>query len=447
MNVFVAGGGRVGFHLARLLTIEGHDVTIIEIDPNRVEQADYALDARTITGNAVSVMLLTEAGVGAADVFVAALRTDELNLLAAATAKSLGAKQVVARVDDASYIESSMLYETLLNIDYILSPDALTAAEIARFIENPGMIAMEEFGRGLVQMRQVRVAKSPTRNGRTLRDVCPPGCGALLGTINRKGQTMVPNGSSVVEPGDLITLIGKRESIPTLQSQFQGHITKTDHITIMGGGSIGLHLAQLLDNRACSVKLIDWDMERCNFLAAKLKRVKVVCRDASSRSALEQEHIDEMDLFVATTSDDERNIMACVLAKEIGAAHSVAVVNQPDFAPLVGRLGIDHAVTPRACLSNRILRLIHQKNISTLAVLDEGQVEIIEFKVEAPAPLTGKSLRDIAGRFPKGALVATILRGEEVIVPSGESRIEVGDSVVMVAALDSIDAVLKLFTS
>jgi trk system potassium uptake protein TrkA len=442
MNIFIAGGGRVGFHLAHLLSVEGHDVTIIDKDVNRIEQADYALDVQTLTGDAVSVMLLKEIGVASADVFVAAMGTDELNLISAATAKGLGAKQVVARVDDANYIESNILYETVLNIDYLLSPEALTALEIARFIDNPGMVAVEDFGRGLVQMRQIRAATAP---GDRLKDVCPPGCGVLFGVISRNGKSFIPHGETVVQTGDLVTLIGRRGKLEPVQRQFQAAPDRTERVVIMGGGSIGLHLAQLLDGRSISAKLLDWNMDRCSVLAAKLRKVKVVCRDATSRSSLEQEHINDVDLFVATTSDDEHNIMASVLAKELGADHTVAVVHQPDFAPLVYRLGIDHAVTPRACLANRILKLVHQKTVSTLAVLEEGQVEVLEFPVQRKTAITGKTLAQIGSKMPSNSLVATILRGDDVIVPSGEDAIQVGDSVVMIASLDSVDVVQKLF--
>lgn len=445
MNVFVAGGGRVGFHLAQLLTIEGHHVTVIERDPNRVEQADYALDASTICGNAKSVLLLREAGAADADLFVAALGEDESNLLAAGTAKGLGAKLAVARVDDPLYIESNILYETLLNIDYILSPEALTAREIARFVDHPGIIATQEFGRGLVQMRQVRVAKTPTTGGKVLGDVLPPGGGVLLGAIHRQAKSFVPHGDTVIENGDLVTLIGRHDHIQQVAQDFHGQETRADKIVIMGGGSIGLHLAQILDNGQRSVKLLDWDLPRCKRVAARLTNVKVVNRDATSRTALEQEHVHETDLFVATAGDDESNIMASVLAKELGAQNTLAVVHQPDFAPMVHRLGIDHAVTPRAALANRILTLVHQGSFSRLAVLEEGQVEIIEFQVEKETPITGKRLMDVRNRFPRGALVATILRGDTVIVPGGDDSVEVGDAVVVVAALDSTEAVQKLF--
>ena len=445
MNIVIAGGGRIGFHLARLLSADNHDLTVIEMAPGRLEQIDDALDVSTANGSAASVTLLQAAGVAEADLFVAATGHDEVNLIAAAAAKNLGAAQVIARIDQATYIEESILYEAMLGIDYVLSPEALTAIEIANYIETSGIVAVEHFGRGLVQMRQMRVTKSPTTRGKTLEDICPPGSGVLLGVVSRNSEIIIPHGDTIVKAGDLVTLIGQSEMVDSMQKRFQGLEPKSQNVVIMGGGSIGFHLAQALETGRRSVKLFDRDLARCNELAEALPKTKVVCRDGTSRGDLDQEHVDVTDIFVAATGDDERNIMAGVLAKEVGADQAIVVVHHPDFASLVGKLGIDHVVTPRACMANRILKLLHRKDVTSLAVLEEGQVEIVEFPVNLATPIIGKKLKDLKSRLPHNALIATILRGENVIVPGGGDEIRAGDSVVVIVASDSLEAVQKLF--
>jgi trk system potassium uptake protein len=441
MKIFIAGGGRVGFHLARLLSAEHQDVTVIEAIAEQREQIDFALDVSTAQGDASSVMLLQSLGVSGADLFVASMGRDEVNLIAAATAKGLGARKVVARVDNPMYIESNILYETVLGIDYIVSPDALAALEIANYIEHHGVLAVEDFGRGLIQMRQIRVTRTPTINGKTLKDVIPSGSGVLVGLIDRAGQTIIPHGDTVVQQGDHATLVGHKDKISTFQRLFQDEEAKARRVAIMGGSTLGMRLALALEGKVKTIKVFERREDRSDLLATKLTKAKVVCRDATSRSALEQEHVDTVDVFVAATNDDERNIMASVLAKEVGAKTSVAVVHQPDFAPLVERLGIDLAVTPRSCVANRIIKLVHQKNVTSLAVLGEGQVEVLEFAIGEGSPALGKRLKDFT--LPRGALITTILRGERVFVPGGNDEIHAGDSVILLAAADSLDAARK----
>ncbi|MFA6240254.1 MAG: Trk system potassium transporter TrkA, partial [Candidatus Hydrogenedentales bacterium] len=300
----------------------------------------------------------------------------------------------------------------------------------------------EDFGRGLVKMRQLRVTKSPTTNGKTLKDIQLP-AGTLVGAISRNGATIIPHGDSTIEPGDVVAFIGERDQIDKALALFKGIEPKPQRVVLMGGGSIGLHLAQLLESRQISVKILDWNLQRCNELAAALKKTKVVCRDATTRSSLEQEHVDRADVFVSCTSDDERNIMASVLAKEVGVTQTISVVHQPDFAPLVRKLGIDHAVTPRASVANRILRLVHQKTVASLAILEEGEVEIVELSVSEGAHIAGKALKDVS--LPRGTLVASILRGDAVLVPKGDSVVWAGDSVILIASANLIDDAQKLF--
>ena len=442
MNIFIAGGGRVGFHLARLLSAEKHDVTVIEKDRNQVEHVDYSLDVRTVLGRAEDVLLLKSLDAGSADLFIAATGVDEVNLITATTAKGLGAKQVVARVHDPLYNESDILYETVMGIDYILSPQALTAREIVNYVEHPGIVATESFGRGHIQMMQVRVAAVPLKEGETLRDLVLPK-DVLLGVIGRNGDVEIPRGDSTLHVNDYVTLIGRKESMDETIKIFQGVEVRHDKVVIMGGSRTSLHLAEVLEKRGRSVKLLEWNMARCNELAAVLKKTKVVCRDATSRLSLEQEHVDGADIFIAATHDDERNIMASVLAKEVGVREALAVVHQPDFAPLVAKLGIDHAVTPRACIANRILKLVNRERSSALAVLEDGKIEILEFKLDASSPLVGEALKAI--KFPKQTLVASILRGEEVIVPRGADALQAGDSVIVIAHARSLEAIQKLF--
>ena len=444
MNIFIAGGGRVGFHLARLLSASKQEVSVIESDPDQLEQIDYALDVSTAMGDGASALLMQSLGVSGADLFVASMGSDETNLISAAMAKGLGAKQVVARVDKPMYIEANILYESVLGIDYILSPDSLAALEIANYIEHPGILFSENLGRGLVQICQLRVDQSPMTGGKTLKDVVPPGSGVLVGMINRAGASIIPHGDAVIEKGDHITLVGQHDKMAAIQRLFLANAPKPSRVAIMGGNTLGFLLAQAIEGKMKSLKIFERREDRCDFLSTRLERTKIISRDASTRVSLEQEHLDNTDVFVAATGDDERNIMSAVLAKEVGARKVVAVVHHPDFAPLVARLGIDHAITPRACVANRVLRIVHQGQVTSLTVLGEGQIEVAEIEVGSASPVLEQPIKDWKSKFPRGALIATVLRGDKVFVPSGNDQVLAGDSVVLIASSESLELARKL---
>lgn len=441
MNIYIAGGGRIGFHLARLLSLEEHSVTVLDADANRCREIDYALDVQTIHGNAESALILQESGAPNADLFVSMTGDDEVNLIAAAIAKGLGAAQTVARVEKSMYLEGSMLYEASLGIDFLLSPDALTAIEIAEYVQSPGMLVAEQFSRGRVKMRQMRITRLQHKSV-TVKDLSlPPG--VLVALIRRGSTSIIPHGDSRIAKGDVVMVIGQPGAVDSVQKTFGGTEPKPQKVAIMGGGDIGAHLAHLLENDHEWVKVFDNNEARCKDLAGRFTRAEVLCEDATRKSALEQEFVAEADVFVATTSDDERNIMGSLLAREVGAGQAICVVHQPDFAELVQKLGIDHTVTPRACMANRIMRLVHQKEFSSLAILEEGRVELVEFTIKEGNPVINVPLQDM--HFPGGALVVAILRGKDVIVPGGGDTLRAGDSVIVVTAPEVHSELRKLF--
>jgi trk system potassium uptake protein len=442
MNIFIAGGGRVGYQLARLLAKDNHNVTVIEADQNQVDHIDYSLDVSTVTGRSQDVLLLQQLGVSDADLFIASTGVDEVNLISATTAKGLGAKTVVARVENRMYNESDILYETIMGIDYIISPQALTAHETVNYIQNPGMIGTESFGRGRVQMLQIQVTKAPHGPDESIKDIPLPD-GVLIGVISRDGVANIPYGGSKIREKDTVMLLGEKDSIKNAKRIFQGLEVRNQNVVIMGGSRTGLNLAQILEKDGHNVTLMEWSMPRCNELASELRKTKVVCRDATSRISLEQENVNNTDIFVSATHDDERNIMASVLAKEVGAKRTVAIVHQPDFAPLVRKLGIDHAVTPRSCIANRILKLTSQALSHSIAMLEDGQIEVLEFVLKDEHPLLNTPLKDI--KFPKRSLVGSILRDEKVIIPSGDDSFEPGDIVILIVNEKSIESIRKLF--
>ncbi len=445
MNIFIMGGGRVGFHLAHLLSEEDFEVTVIENDPERQEFLDLHLNARVVQGDGASVLLMQSLNAGEAALFVACTGNDDKNLVAAAAAKGLGAQQVVARVENLDYIESSIFYEGFLGVDYLLSPDALVAQEIVNFIINPGVLATEEFAKGHIQLRQVQVCPSAEAASHMLRDILPPGSGVLAGVVERDNHLHVPHGDYLIRPGDKVTLLGKRDKITDAVETFQGAEPRMQRVAIMGGGAIGQWIAHSLEGTIELVKLFERREDRALALAGGFRKsnIQVIVRDAASRESLEQEHLDTFDLFVSTTEDDERNIVAGVLAREVGVKMSAAVVHHPDFAPLVMKLGIDMAVTPRSAVGNSVLKIVRQQTVTASAILGEGEAEVLEFDVGDACPVFGQPLHKFSNQLPQDAIIATIIRGNDAFVPGGNDIIARGDAVVIIALANSCDEVRR----
>lgn len=447
MNVFIIGGGRIGFHLAQSLSAEEYDVTVIESNPEYQEQLDLQLDAQVVLGDGSSALFLQSLQIEEADLVVACTGNDEINLIAAAAAKGLGAKQVVARVEKTTLVEESFLYEGFLNIDYMLSPDALVAQEIVNYIIYPGVLAAEDFGRGRILLRQVQVSANALAANHVLSEILPPGSGVLVGVLDRNGQTTIPHGSDKILPGDKVTLLGKREQINDALQKFQGHDLRFQRIAVMGGGAIGRRIAHSLEGKVDVLKLFERLPEKAARLATGFRspQIHVINRDATSRNNLEQEQVNQFDLFIATTEDDERNIIAGVLAREVGVKMSAVVVHHPDFAPLLVKLGIDMAVTPRNVVANSILKLLHQQTVTASAILGEGKVEVAELNVHESSSAANKTLKELSQLLPKTSLITTIIHGDKTFVPSGDDTIHGGDSVVIITMAETMNDVRQLF--
>jgi trk system potassium uptake protein TrkA len=427
MNVVIVGAGEVGLHIASILSREAHNVTIVDTDQSRINRVEETLDIGTICGQGSSPDTLAAAGARSADLVLAVTDKDEVNLISAMTAKALGAEKVVARVRSQQYMDESRLsYRDLLRIDLIINPVVFTAYESAKFIENPDALAIESFARGQIEMRQVRVEDGSPLALKPLKDI-PFEDGTLIGSIMRDDAIIIPHGSSVIRPGDVVTIIGQKGRMDRMQKLITGVETRMRNVMILGGNEIGLLLSQLLENLGCAVKIFEENRARCQELAELLKSERVGAADA----------------FIGLTDDDERNIMAVLLAKELGARKGIVVIHKPDFASLLEKIGIDHAISPRLITANRILSLVRRGELRSTAVLADGRAEAIELKVAPGAPIADRTLKQV--RFPKNTLIGALVRQDQVIVPRGGDTFKVGDTVVAFAQSESIDALLKLF--
>ena len=445
MNIVILGAGTVGTSIADLLCQHRHNVTVVDDMSERVSAINDRLDVRGIHGSASQSSILFQAGVSSADLCLAVTGNDEVNLIAASMAKAMGAARTVARVYAPIYNDFSTFdYQRHFRIDRLLSLEHLSAMELAHDIRHPGTVAMEHFARGELEVDEIEVGEKTGTAGKSIKDLgLPPG--VRIASITRAGRTSLALADDTLDVGDRITLIGNGDEIDDVKELFQkGSPTKLG-VVIAGGGETGYHLAKSLQGGRVGVVLLDADRDRCDFLSENLSSVTVVHTDATQRSHLEEERVGRADVFVACMADDEDNIMACVTAREIGTQSIMAVVERPDYAEVVGKLGIDHAVSPREVMARQVLSLLFRGPIISRTSIGSGGLNVVELLVREGAPCTEHVLANL--QLPEKCLIAVIVHEDYVLVPGADDRLKPDDTVVALIDDSAIEETVAMFNT
>jgi trk system potassium uptake protein TrkA len=428
MRIVILGAGTVGTSIADLLCQHGHSVTVVDQDPNHTRAINAELDVRAVTGSASQSSVLFQADVLGCDVCLAVTGVDEVNLVAASMAKALGARRAIARVYAPVFRDLSTFdYQRHFNIDRLLSLEHLSAMELARGIRNPGSVMLENFARGQLEVQEVVVDEKTRALHVPLKELRLPSS-VRIGSIQRDGRMWIAGADDTVELGDRITLIGERDQIDRVKDKFHHTPPARQGVVIAGGGETGFHLARALEGERFDVMLMDADPARCAFLASALKRTTVIHADATRKAVLEEERVGTTDVFVACTGDDENNIMAGVEAREIGARKIMAIVGRPDYAGIVGKLGIDLAVSEREVMATQILGFLNTGPVVSRSSLPGGAIGVFEIEVEQGAPATEHVLANL--QLPMQCLIAAVMRQDYVRVPGADDRLAPGDTVV-----------------
>ncbi len=445
MKAIIIGAGQAGTHIAQALSSEGHGVTLIDSDPQRIQQAEGELDVQTMCAHGASPQVLESVGVRSSDLVAAVTQSDEVNLIVALTAKQLGAKKTAARVFSPTYFEGARIaYRNLLGIDLIITPHVLTAFEIAKLIENPAVMAIESFAHGAVEMRQITVREDAPVAGKTVVQAFPPSFPAVLASITRDGNIIVPGGEDTILPDDVVTVITSSNRMKRVKYAFKDVEKKPNNIMIAGGGSKAFYLAKLLEKRPFDIRLVERDRERCKQLSRELQTTTILHGDVCRTAFLKDERVGDLDVFISLCGDDQTNLIACIIAKELGAKEAITAINRADFMLVVEKTVVDHAVSPRILTANRILELAGRGHIASVATLENGKAEVLELVAATDSEAVKRPLgTDL--RLPKGSIIGAIVRGNEVIVPRGGTVINPGDSVIAFALQGVVQELSELF--
>jgi trk system potassium uptake protein TrkA len=446
MRIVIIGAGEVGFFLAKKLSSEKHNLVIIDADPERCKKAQETLDVSVIQGDGSSQSVLREADLQSADMLIAASAVDEVNILACMTASKLGVKRKIARVRNPGYYDkSSILKPKDLGVDLFIHPEEEVTSEIIRLLMRASASEVVEFENGKILMVGIKLdASSPILN-KQLKDIGQEEQRKYFRIVAMlKGdKTIIPTGNDYVNKNDQIFVVTERMHLPEIIALAGKSEQRLDKVMVLGGGKIGRGLARQLE-KTMEVTLVESDRERSIQLANELEKTEVFQADGTEIDAVIREGMLHMNAFVAVTSDEETNIISCLLAKHLGIQKTIALVNKTTYLSLMSVIGIDSTVNMRLTTANAILRLIRRGEIISATTFHDIEAEAYEFEVTRPIKIIGKPFRKLG--LPEGSLIAAIIRGDEVFVPYGNSTIEMGDKVIVFALPWAIASIEKVFS-
>jgi len=432
MRIVIIGSGEVGRHICQQLSGEDHEVVLIDRNADRLKSLEQNLNILTIEGNGASAGILEQAGIAKADLFIAVTDIDEVNLIACIMAKEYGVLRSVARVRNEEYFSgASPLNEHRLGIDLLINPDQVVAHEIIRISEVSEAFEVVDFASGEVVLVGYQIKKDNPICGITLADLKDLRglYDFVIVAIVRDGETIVPRGADLIQAEDRIYVVVRRRDMAAVEDLFNLWSTAPKKVFVIGGGRVGFRVAKAMERQKVDVVLVEADPIKCEHLAEHLSNAVVLNFDGLDAHDLLSEGIDTADLVVAVTDGDTTNILSSLLAKYHGAKKCITRISRPDFIPLLGKLGIDVALSPRLVAANMILRFVRRGAVLSVATLLGSEAEVVELVVSERWAHVNKPLKSVD--FPPGTNLGAVVRQGKVIIPSGDTVLKAGDRLII----------------
>lgn len=437
MKILILGASQVGVSIAEVLVGEENDVTIVDVNKSLLSQLQNRLDIRTVAGSAAHPSVLKAAGAEDASLILAVTNNDQVNLVACQIAETFFSTPTkIARLRSKEYLNNQTLFsnDSGFKVDVVISPEKIVRNHITRLIEFPGALQVLDFADGLVQLVGVKAVAGGALINCPLEELKEhmPGIETRVAAIYRDSEVITPKSDTVIKTGDEVFFVAAREHIHQVMKEMRGKSNKTKRVFIAGGGNIGLELAEELDRKGYSVKLIEFNPKRAERIAESVKNTIVLNGDAADASLLLQENIEAADVFCAVTEKDEINILSANLAKKLGAKRVMALVNKPAYVEHLEHKDIDAIISPRIATIGSVLAHIRRGDVVAVHSLRRGRAEAIEAIAHGDAnssKVIGKGVREIP--FPPGTGVGAIVRDEQVIIPNVNTIIEPEDHVII----------------
>jgi trk system potassium uptake protein TrkA len=441
VRVIVIGAGLVGTSIAADLEAT-HEVVVIERDPARVEELTYSLDVLAVEGDGTVLSTLEEAGIDRAEMVIASTDVDETNIVACATAKAVSDAFTVARVKDTEYLRTWQRSETAFGVDFMVCTNLLTAEAIVRVVGLPAARDVDRFADGAVEMAELEVPPGSPLADRTVSEA-DQFASLTFAAVFRNGDVTIPRGDTVIRADDRVLVIGETGGVAefarTVAPAERGGAA--ERVVIVGGSEVGYHVARLLEERGSRPRLIERDPDRARDLAERLPDTVVMESDATDIDFLEREHVGDADLLVAALDSDEKNLLVCLLAAQIGVERTVAVVDDTEYVDLFETVGVDVSVSPREVVAEEITRFTRDGGAENVALVESGQAEVLEIEIGDESALVGRPIREAVADLPDGLVVGAITRAGEHVVPRGDTVVEVGDHVVLFVDSEAAETV------
>ena len=444
MKALIVGVGKLGFKLAGALLDEGYEICVIDNNEDVIENVSNVLDVFSVCANALDFGVLMELDISTFDIVISTTTNDEANVILCSISKKLGAKYSIARVRDPEYRKYLKFMSDELDIDYIINPEYATAKVIDKYLLKKYQLYANEVAGGKIRLVEFNIGQDPEFIGKKLIDLNTFDK-LIVAAISRDGKAIVPNGMTELKSDDVILLSGITEDIEAFDKKYSG-ISKEKtvrKVMILGGGKVGFYLASLLVNEKIDVTVIELNRDKCVNIKEKLPGVEVINGDGTDINLLEEEMFHTFDAYVAATGIDEANLLMSLVVKRAGIYKSVAKISRTNYDGIIDKLNIDAVFNKSYITASEILKVIRGNDSQAVSLLLNAQVECNEFILKKKLAICGKSLKDLA--LPKGILFIALIRGEETIVPNGDTVLENGDKAVVFATKNEIRNMKNLF--
>ena len=454
MKIIIEGAGQVGSHLAKMLSHEGSDITVIDDSEQRLRQLTTVADVVTILGDPSSIKVLRDAGCAKADLFIAVnpLTTQTVNIVSALLAKKLGTRRVIARVDDEAYLvpENKLMFKDM-GLDMLFYPEKIASDEIIDMLKHTASSDSMDFARGKLQLVVFRLDDdSPILDMKvkeftdTITETSPDAQFRII-AISRKGETIIPRFDTKFNYNDHLYIIAKREGIPVIMKYLGKDNVEVGSVMILGGSEIAeMVAAQLYRQQLDSVKIIEIDKQRCRELSERLpSEVMVANGDVRNSDFLVEEGIRNYDALVAVTGNDEANILACVVGKKFGVSRTIAQVENLEYIRLAEDMGVDAVINKKLITAARIFKFTLSDKVRFVRYMSGTDAEALEYTAAPGSKVTRGALKDIG--FPNNAIIGGVIRGSESFIAVGDTHIEPYDRVAVFALPETVKEVDKFF--